>query len=56
MRSEIPGVTQFDEKGHEGNIAVVKAYVYAGGNMEYTFHEEKIQIKRAKNSLMNNPR
>ena len=31
MRSEIPGVAQVDEKGHEGNTAVVTAYV--GENM-----------------------
>ena len=27
MRREIPGVTQVDEKGHEGNTAVVTAYL-----------------------------
>ena len=42
MRREIPGVTQVDEKGHEGNPAAVIAYtsVYVGGNMESIFHEE----------------
>ena len=40
-RREIPGVTQLDEKGHEGNTAAVTAYIiYVGGNMEYIFHEE----------------
>ena len=28
MRREIPGVTQVDEKGHEGKTAAVIAYVY----------------------------
>ena len=28
VRREIPGVTQVDEKGHEGNTAVVTAYIY----------------------------
>ena len=28
VRREIPGVTQVDEKGHEGNTAVVTAYTY----------------------------
>ena len=32
MWREIPGVTQVDEKGHEGNTAAVTA-IYAGGNM-----------------------
>ena len=27
VRREIPGVTQVDEKGHEGNTAVVTAYI-----------------------------
>ena len=36
VRSEIPGVTQVDEKGHEGNTAVVvTAYLCFLGNMEY---------------------
>ena len=26
VRREVPGVTQVDEKGHEGNTAVVTAY------------------------------
>ena len=34
VRREIPGVTQVDQKGHEGNTAVVTAYhIYVGGNM-----------------------
>ena len=34
VRREIPGVTQVDEKGHEGNTAVVTAFnIYVGGNM-----------------------
>ena len=36
---EIPGVTQVDEKGHEGNTALVTAYM-CWRNMEYIFHEE----------------
>ena len=56
VRIEIPRVTQVNEKGHEGNTAVVTAYfevydkmkkcqlwdiyIYAGGTMEHTFHEE----------------
>ena len=43
VRLEIPGVTQVDEKGHEGNTAVVTAYYvlnFVGRNMEYIFHEE----------------
>ena len=27
MRREMPGATQVDEKGHEGNTAVVIAYI-----------------------------
>ena len=27
VRREIPGLTQVDEKGHEGNTAVVTAYI-----------------------------
>ena len=42
VRSEIPGVTQADEKEHEGNTAVVTAYIfiYVGTKMEHTSHEE----------------
>ena len=39
VRTEIPEVTQVDEKGHEGNTALVTV-IYVGGNMKYTFHEE----------------
>ena len=51
-RREIPGVTHI-EKGHEGNttVLVVTAYIYVGGDMGYTFHEEQLAIKRANNSL-----
>ena len=30
VRREIPGVTQVDEKGHEGNTAVITAYLCWG--------------------------
>ena len=34
VRREIPGVTQVDEKGHEGNTAVAKTFnIFVGGNM-----------------------
>ena len=31
MRREITGVTQVDEKGHQGNTAAVTAYIYIQG-------------------------
>ena len=33
MLREIPGVTQADEKWHEGNTAAATAYIYVGWNM-----------------------
>ena len=54
VRLEIPGVTQVDEKGHKGNSSSHSLYVYIGGNMEHI--SDEVAIKRASNSLVNNPR
>ena len=40
VRRKIPGVTQVHEKGHEGNTAVVTAYVCWRKHGIYIFHEE----------------
>ena len=51
VRREIPGVTQVDEKGHEGNSSSHSLYM-----LEETWNISfmRIAIKRANNSLVNN--